>query len=195
MVFGLIAITLLLMKGVESHDPWVIGSLLVYAFCMTSSYVTSTLYHASRNAFRKQRLRRFDHAAIYLHIAGTYTPFTLIALRQEGIWGWMLFAIVWIAAAFGVWISFRHLKRKSNLKTACYLLMGWVVLIAFKPLIEVFQRNDTMPILYWLIAGGVFYSVGTIFFFLDKYKYMHTGWHLFVLMGTICHFLAVYLLA
>jgi hemolysin III len=86
------------------------------------------------------------------------------------------------------------MKKKSPLKTICYLLMGWVVVIAFKPLIDVFQRTDNMIVLYWLIAGGLFYSLGTIFFSLDKYKFMHCIWHFFVLGGTVCHFMAIYLL-
>jgi len=195
MVFGIVAICLLMVRGIDGGDPWAIGSFAVYSICMISSYITSTFYHASANARQKRLLRRFDHGAIYLHIAGTYTPFTLIALRQEGYWGWGLFFLIWIAAFIGVWLSFRTMKKKSPLKTICYLLMGWVVVIAFKPLIAVFQRTDSMNILYWLIAGGLFYSLGTIFFSLDKHKYTHCIWHLFVLGGTACHFIAVYLLA
>lgn len=194
MLFGVVVIWLLMAKAIGTNDPWVIASFGVYAVCMTLSYVTSTFYHAATQEDRKLLLRRFDHSAIFLHIAGTYTPFTLVALRNEGYWGWLLFAVVWLAAIVGVWLSFRKLKKKSPLKTICYLLMGWVVVIAFKPLIEVFQRTDNMVVLYWLIAGGLFYSVGTIFFVLDKYKYMHPVWHLFVLGGTVCHFLSVYLL-
>lgn len=151
---------------------------------MTLSYVTSTFYHASTHARQKRLLRRFDHSAIYLHIAGTYTPFTLVALRQEGYWGWSLFAIVWIAAVVGVWLSFRKMKKKDHLKTVCYLAMGWVVIIAFKPLLHVFRETGSMDVLYWLIGGGLFYTVGSLFFFLDKYKYMHPVWHFFVLEGA-----------
>lgn len=194
MIFGLVAIYLLMLVAIRNGNPWAIASAAVYVVCMTSSYVTSTFYHASRNARQKRILRRFDHAAIYLHIAGTYTPFTLVALRQEGYWGWTLFAIVWIAAAIGVYLSFRKMKKKDHLKTVCYLAMGWVVVIAFKPLVDVFLQTDTMNILYWLIAGGLCYTVGCVFFFFDKYKYMHPLWHLFVLGGSVCHFISVYLL-
>ena len=192
MLFGLTAIIVLMIAGIRTGDPWVIGSFAVYALCMTSSYVTSTFYHAASDPKRKCQLRRWDHSAIYLHIAGTYTPFTLVALRDEGFWGWGLFITVWLAAVIGVWFSFRRMKKKDNLKTVCYLLMSWVVIIAFKPLIDVFQRTDSMYVLYWLIGGGLFYSLGTIFFFLDKYKYMHSAWHLLVLGGTVCHFIAIY---
>lgn len=194
MCFGVTATVFLLVKAFQTGDPWVIASCLVYGVCMTLSYVTSTFYHASRQSRRKIALRRFDHSAIYLHIAGTYTPFTLVALRTEGIWGGLLFAIVWIAAILGVGLSFRKMKKKDHLKTACYLVMGWVVVIAFKPLIDVFQRTDSMEVLYWLIGGGLFYTVGTVFFYLDTYKYMHPIWHLFVLGGSVCHFISIYLL-
>ena len=152
MLFGLTAIVVLMIAGIRTGDPWVIGSFAVYALCMTSSYVTSTFYHAASDPKRKCQL----------------------------------------AAVIGVWFSFRRMKKKDNLKTVCYLLMSWVVIIAFKPLIDVFQRTDSMYVLYWLIGGGLFYSLGTIFFFLDKYKYMHSAWHLFVLGGTVCHFIAIY---
>ena len=161
---------------------------------MTLSYVTSTFYHASSHARQKRLLRRFDHSAIYLHIAGTYTPFTLVALRQEGYWGWILFAIVWTAAVIGVFLSFKKMKKTDHLKTTCYLAMGWVVIIAFKPLVDVFQRTDSMDVLYWLIGGGLFYTVGCVFYFFDTYKYMHPMWHFFVLGGSVCHFISIYLL-
>lgn len=194
MLFGLTATVILMVAAFRTADPWVIGSFAVYAVCMTLSYVTSTLYHASIRARRKRLLRRFDHSAIYLHIAGTYTPFALVTLREEGYWGWSLFAIVWLAAAIGVYLSFRKMKKKDHLKTVCYLAMGWVVVIAFKPLVDVFRQTDSMDVLYWLIAGGLSYTVGSLFFFFDKYKYMHPVWHLFVLGGSVCHFISIYLL-
>lgn len=194
MIFGIIAIIVLMVVSIRSGNPWAVGSSLVYALSMTSSYVTSTFYHASANARHKRLLRRFDHSAIYLHIAGTYTPFTLVALRQEGYWGWSLFAIVWIAAVIGIALSFRKMRKTDHLKTVCYLAMGWVVIIAFKPLLDVCRQTGSMDVLYWLIAGGVFYTVGCIFYALDKHKYMHPIWHFFVLGGSICHFISIYLL-
>lgn len=194
MIFGMVAIYLLMVAAIHTGNAWAIGSSGVYAVCMTLSYATSTCYHAANRPSRKQLLRRFDHSAIYLHIAGTYTPFALVTLREEGYWGWALFAVVWIAALIGVILSFRKMKKTNHLKTVCYLAMGWVVIIAFKPLLDVFQRTDSMDVLYWLIAGGLSYTVGSIFFFLDKYKYMHPIWHFFVLGGSVCHFIAIYLL-
>lgn len=195
MLFGIAAIVVLMVAAVRCGNPWVIASFAVYGVCMTLSYVTSTFYHAAADARHKIGWRRFDHSAIYLHIAGTYTPFTLVSLRQEGYWGWLLFAVVWVTAAIGIYLSFRRMKKEDHLKTACYLAMGWVIVIAFKPLLQVFRENDSMDILYWLIGGGLFYTVGCIFFFLDRYKYMHPLWHIFVLGGSVCHFIAVYLLA
>ena len=194
MIFGAVALILLLMASIRSGNPWAVGSSVVYTLSMTSSYVTSTFYHASANARRKRLLRRFDHSAIYLHIAGTYTPFTLVALRQVGYWGWSLFAIVWVAAVIGIFLSFRKMKKTDHLKTVCYLAMGWVVIIAFKPLLDVCRQTGSMDVLYWLIGGGLFYTVGCVFYFFDKYKYMHPMWHFFVLGGSVCHFISVYLL-
>lgn len=191
-IFGCIALVVLLLKAIPTHDCWIIVSVTIYGLCMTFSYVTSTFYHACRQVRRKRLWRRFDHSAIYLHIAGTYTPFTLVALRTEGYWGWSLFTIVWMSAALGVWLSFRKMKKSDPLKTACYLAMGWVVVIAFKPLLDVLRESGRIDSLYWLMAGGVFYTLGTIFFYLDRYPYMHPVWHLFVLGGSVCHFLAVY---
>lgn len=196
MLFGITAIVVLMVAAFRNGSLWVIGSFAVYAVCMTLSYVTSTFYHASADARQKRLLRRFDHSAIYLHIAGTYTPFTLVTLRQEGYWGWTLFAIVWIAAVVGIYQSFRKMKKKSHVKTICYLAMSWVIVFAFKPLYHVLSETDSMDVLYWLLGGGFFYTAGSIFFFLDdKYKYMHPIWHLFVLGGSVCHFISVYLLA
>lgn len=195
MVFGITALFVLMIAAIRNGSLWVIWSCAVYAVCMTLSYVTSTFYHASGNARQKRLLRRFDHSAIYLHIAGTYTPFALIVLRQEGYWGWGLFAVVWLAAMVGVYLSFRRMKKTDHLKTVCYLAMGWVVIFAFKPLLQVFQRSGSMDSFYWLVGGGLFYTVGSIFFFLDKHKYMHPIWHFFVLGGSVCHFISIYLLA
>lgn len=192
--FGVTALVLLMISAIQTENPWVISSFIVYAICMTLSFMTSTFYHASARAKQKRLLRRFDHSAIYLYIAGTYTPFTLITLRQESYWGWTLFSVVWVAAIVGVYLSFRKMKKKDHLKTICYLAMGWVVVVVFKPLLHVLQITDSMEVLYWLVAGGLCYTVGCIFFSLDKYRYMHSVWHFFVLAGSVCHFMAVYLL-
>lgn len=194
MAAGIVACIFLITAAFHTGNGWIIASILIYSVSMLSSYVSSTFYHGSYNPFHKHCLRKFDHSAIFVFIAGSYTPFTLITLRNEGAWGWTLFGIVWGAAIIGILLSFLKMKKSSNLKTICYLAMGWVVVIAFKPLLHALQQSDSMSVLYWLIAGGLFYTVGSIFFFLDKYKYMHPLWHIFVMGGTACHFWSIYLL-
>ncbi|MDO9152504.1 MAG: hemolysin III family protein [Paludibacter sp.] len=192
--FGLSIFFLLLQKTIPTGNYWHIISVLIYATFMTFSYFTSTFYHADKNERRKLTLRKFDHAAIYLHIAGSYTPFTLVVLRQHGAWGWTLFAIIWIAAIAGVLLSFMKLKNASKLETACYVAMGWVVVVAFKPLIDALSASGSMDVFWWLLAGGLFYTVGAGIYSLKKIEFMHAVWHLFVLGGSICHAYAIWLI-
>lgn len=191
-VLGIIAGFLLIHKSIGSNNYWAIVSYTVYSVFMVLSYFTSTLYHKDRIAFRKKIRRKYDHAAIYLHIAGTYTPFTLVVLREQGVWGWSLFSIIWISAIAGVLLSFMKLKNASKLETACYIAMGWVVVIAFKPLMEVLSSQNSMNALYWLVGGGLFYTVGAVLYSFKKIEYMHAIWHLFVLGGSVCHALAIW---
>jgi hemolysin III len=193
-VFGLIAGFLLIQKSVSTSNIWAIASYTVYAVFMTGSYLTSTFYHAEKDENRKKKLRKFDHAAIYLHIAGTYTPFTLVVLRNEGFWGWSLFGVIWTAAATGVVLSFMKLKNASKLETICYVAMGWVVVVAFKPLFDVLSIQNSIAVLWWLIAGGLFYTVGAVIYSLKKIEFMHSVWHLFVLGGSVCHAYAIWLI-
>ena len=191
-IFGLIAGTFLIQKAIASQSYWAIASYSACAVFMTFSYLTSTLYHIDKNETSKTVRRKFDHAAIYCHIAGTYTPFTLVVLRNEGAWGWSLFSIIWTAAAAGVLLSFLKLKNASKLETICYVAMGWVVVFAFKPMMDVFNANASMNVLWWLIAGGLFYTVGAVLYSFKKIEYMHAVWHLFVLGGSVCHALAIW---
>ena len=193
-LLGLVGVFFLMMKAVPTNNWWVINTMTVYSIGMLTSFAASALYHAATSARKKRLLRRFDHSAIYLYIAGTYTPFSLLALRQEGAWGWIIFSIVWFSAIVGISQSFRHMRKQNHLKTACYLVMGWIIVIAFKPLLHWLQVNEKMDIFYWLIAGGAAYTLGSVCFFFDTHKYMHPLWHLFVLAGGVCHFMAVYLL-
>lgn len=194
-ISGGIAFTYLLIKAFENGNVWVVASSVIYGICMLSSFITSTCYHACLQTERKKFLRKLDHSAIFLYIAGTYTPFSLIVLKDVGLWGWIIMGIVWSAAIAGIYLSFLRMKKKNHFKTACYLAMGWIIVIAFKPLLDTLKGMDSMDVLYWLIAGGLCYTAGSVFFFLDtKYKYMHPIWHLFVLGGGICHFISVYVL-
>jgi hemolysin III len=190
--FGTIAGAFLLQKAIVSHNPWAISSDIIFIIFMILMYLASTLYHAERDLKRKLTRRKFDHAAIYTQIAGSYTPFTLIVLRQNGAWGWSLFGIIWAAAVLGVSLSFMNLKKGSRLETICYVAMGWVVVIAFKPLIDSLGATNSMPVLYWLIGGGLFYTVGAVLYSFKKIQYTHAIFHLFVLGGSICHFIAIW---
>ncbi len=136
----------------------------------------------------KERLRRWDHAAIYWHIAGSYSPITLVAMRDQGLWGWALFAFVWTAAIAGTIVSFHKLKPHSNLETICFCLMGLSVLVAFKPLLHCVSTAAVV----WIIAEGVCYITGALFYSLHRRRYMHTVFHFFVLAGSVCHIIAVW---
>ena len=153
-------------------------------------YLSSTLYHAISRPSAKAVLRWLDHASIYLFIAGTYTPFTLTVLR--GAWGWTLFGLVWGLAALGLLFKAMGPARFPRLSTLLYLAMGWIVLIAIVPLWHALPAAG----LAWLFAGGAAYTLGVIFFSIDeRVPYAHFVWHLFVLAGTVCHFIAVLLCA
>jgi hemolysin III len=157
----------------------------VFAATVLVLYSTSTLYHALPESRAKRVLRVLDHGAIYLLIAGTYTPFTLGVLH--GAWGWTLFGLVWGLAVAGVVLKAAGGVRYPVISTSLYLAMGWLVLIAVKPL------WDRVPMwgLFWLLAGGLAYTVGVAFFAAKRVRYGHFVWHLFVLVGTVCHFIAV----
>jgi hemolysin III len=148
-------------------------------------YLTSTLYHAIGSSRAKRVFRILDHAAIYLLIAGTYTPFTLGVLR--GPWGWTLFGVIWGLAAIGIFLKSIRGIRYPRLSTAVYITMGWLVIVALKPLLV----NVPASGLFWLTAGGVAYTAGVVFYAANRIRYAHFVWHLFVLAGTACHFVAV----
>jgi hemolysin III len=148
-------------------------------------YLTSTLYHAIGSDRAKRVFRILDHAAIYLLIAGTYTPFTLGVLR--GAWGWTLFGLIWGLALIGIFIKSLRGIRYPRLSTVVYIAMGWLVLVAAKPLLSTVPA----PGLFWLAAGGVAYTAGVGFYAANRMRYAHFVWHLFVLAGSACHFVAV----
>jgi len=173
----------------RNDNDWARISVILYLFGMLGSYIASTLYHSIRHHSKwKERLRKWDHAAIYWHIAGSYSPLTLIALRQQGYWGWGLFSFVWTCAIAGTIVSFIRLKEHSNLETLCFVGMGLSVLVAFKPLID----SVSTAAVVWLIAEGVSYITGAVFYSLNKCKYMHSVFHFFVLAGSVCHIIAVW---
>src|ERR1035437_3934488 len=135
-IFGLVAGFFLIQKAFIYGNNWAIVSDVVFIIFLITMYSSSTFYHAEKNELNKHRRQKFDHAAIYAQIAGSYTPFTLVVLRGNGAWGWSIFGVIWAAAVLGVSLSFMNLKKGSKLETFCYVAMGWVVIIAFQPLID-----------------------------------------------------------
>jgi hemolysin III len=181
-----VAVTPILVIGaVERGGAADIIANSVFGATMILLYLTSAWYHAARESRLKARLRRFDHAAIYLLIAGTYTPFTLGVLR--GPWGWTLFGITWGAAAVGVGVKLIVGVSRPRLSTALYLIMGWAVLIAVRPLV----LNLPPEGLLLLVSGGLLYSGGALVYLWRRLPYNHVIWHLFVLGGTTCHFFSI----
>ncbi len=187
-LLGAVVGTVFLIWSTRSGNVWAVIGVSLYIFGMLMSYLASTIYHAlSAWSVWKERMRKWDHAAIYWHIAGAYSPITLVALREAGYWGWALFVFVWLCAIVGTVMSFRRLSAHSNLETLCFIAMGLSVLVAFKPLLD----NVSLTAVSWLIAEGVAYITGAVFYSLNKRKYMHTVFHFFVLLGEICHAVAV----
>lgn len=173
----------------RSHNGWATVGVVLYLFGMLCSYIASTVYHALSPKSRwKVKLRHWDHAAIYWHIAGSYSPITLVALRDQGYWGWALFAFVWLCAIAGTIVSFLHLRKHSHIETICFVVMGLSVLVAFKPLVD---SVETVAV-WWIVAEGVAYITGAVFYSLNRTSYMHTVFHFFVLLGSICHIVAVW---
>ena len=170
-------------------DGWDLASVLLYMFGMLSSYTFSTLYHACPpdNKWRR-KLRKLDHAAIYWHIAGSYSPITLMAMRDTGYWGWGIFIFCWLCAIVGTSLSLYSLKKHNILETVCYVLMGLTILVATKQ----FYDAVALPVFLWVVGEGFAYITGAVFYSFHKVKYIHTVFHFFVLLGTICHMIAVW---
>ena len=188
-LLGVVVGIILLVWVFSNNNDWARVGVILYLFGMLASYAASTIYHSIRHHSKwKEHLRRWDHAAIYWHIAGSYSPLTLVALRQQGYWGWSLFCFVWLCAIVGTIISFVRLKEHSNVETLCFVGMGLSVLVAFKPLID----SVSTAAVVWIIAEGVCYITGALFYSLNKKKYMHSVFHFFYLAGSVCHIVAVW---
>ncbi|MBP2683125.1 MAG: channel protein, hemolysin family [Deltaproteobacteria bacterium] len=182
---ALAAAPVLVLSAVRDGGAARIAGASVFAAAMVLLYLTSTLYHALPMNRAKRVFQVLDHAAIFLMIAGTYTPFTLGVLR--GTWGWTLFGLIWALALAGVVLTAAGGVRYPKLTTALYLGMGWLILVAVKPL---WLRMPSEG-LFWLLAGGIAYTVGVVFYAAKRVRYCHFVWHLFVIAGTTCHFIAV----
>ena len=183
---SVVAIPWLVMVALRGHDPWLLAGGLAFGISALLMFVTSVLYHASRAPGTRLVLRRLDHAAIYLLIAGTYTPFTLGVLK--GAWGWAIAGVVWGLAVLGIVFKTTSLGfRFHRTSVLLYVVMGWLVIVAIKPMVQALDAFE----MGWLIAGGVCYTGGVAFYLWKGRPYTHAVWHFFVLAGVACHFVAV----
>jgi hemolysin III len=187
LVASVAGLVVLVVQAARWGTAWHVVGAAVFGATLVILYAASTLYHAVRGEDHKRLLRKFDHAAIFLLIAGTYTPFLLVTLR--GAWGWSLFGVIWGLALTGVVLKFRFAGRFRVASTLIYVGMGWLVLVAIKPLVAALPA----PGLRLLIAGGLCYTGGAVFYLWKRLPYHHAAWHLFVLAGSACHWAAVFL--
>jgi len=194
LLIAVIATVVLVRKAIVADNGWAVLAYSIYGFGMVVCMLSSTIYHYVQKPKTKAVLRHFDHGNIYVLIAASYSPLTLILLRNEGVWGWGLFTFIWLFALTGIGLNFGELRANNNLKTASYVLMGASLFIALKPLISVAIAKDCVIVLYWLGAGGVFYIAGAFFYALAKREFVHTIFHIFVLLGLVCHIVAAYLI-
>jgi len=186
-LLGIIGTILLIIKSVEHGTTLHIVSFTVFGLSMILLYTSSSIYHFTRNVKLKLKLNKLDHSSIYLLIAGTYTPFLLVTLK--GVWGWTLFGVIWALAIGGIiYKVFFYTTKYRKLSALLYLIMGWLIVFCIKPLLQIFSLGGWL----WLIAGGLTYSAGILFYIRKNSLYAHNIWHLFVLGGTVCHFLAIY---
>jgi hemolysin III len=181
-------LAVLLVYSAWFGDAWHVVSTAIFGATMILLYAASTAYHASSSPRTRHAAKVLDHASIYLLIAGTYTPFTLLALR--GPWGWGLFAAVWLLALVGVGMEAFWVYRPKWVSAVVYLAMGWMVVLAGRRLVDALPPGA----LALLVTGGLLYSLGTVFYVMKRVRYAHAVWHGFVLGGSTCHFLAVVLL-
>jgi len=184
-LLALAGAVVLLVLAAASGDPWKVLSVSIYGVTLVLLYSVSTLYHSLRGR-AKIVLRKLDHLSIYLLIAGSYTPFCLVSLH--GAWGWSLFGIVWGLALFGMGQEIRPRSETRVMSLVIYALMGWIVLVAIDPLLDALGWAGFA----WLAAGGLFYTVGIIFYAYDqRFRHWHGIWHLFVLAGSLMHYVAI----
>ena len=184
-ILSVAALALLVTFGALYGDAWSVTSGSIFGVSLILAYSASTVYHSLRAERAKKVFRKIDHAGIFLLIAGTYTPFLLVSLR--GPWGWSLFGVVWGLCVTGMILKFFLAGRFRVLSTLIYILMGWLIVIAIKPLAAALPAGG----IWLLAAGGLCYTGGTVFYLWKSLRYHHAIWHLFVLAGSICHFFSV----
>jgi len=186
LVLSIIGLVLLVTRASLFGDVWHVVSFSIFGASLITLYAASTVYHSRTNPVIRSRLRVVDHASIYVLIAGTYTPFTLVTLN--GSTGWLIFGISWGMALTGITLKLFFTGRYKLLSTSMYVFMGWLIIFAIKPLIT----NLSSDGLYWLVAGGLAYTLGAILYGIKKISFNHAIFHVFVLLGSFCHFVAVY---
>lgn len=185
-VLSVIAFPFLIIKASKTDDPIVMLSFVIYGLSMIVLYTASTLYHSAERQKIRYYLNIFDHAAIYILIAGTYAPVALVVL--QGTVGWLIFGFSWLFAFIGVFYKIYFIGRYKTISVITYVAMGWMIIFAINPLIE----NLSASGIRLMLLGGVFYSVGALFFAFPKISYNHAIFHVFVLLGSLCHFIAIY---
>lgn len=179
------ALVILVVHAARINDTWKIVSFSIYGATMICLFLSSTLYHSFNHPYIKRFFRILDHSSIFLLIAGTYTPVVIGTMR--GGWGWALFGVVWGLTIIGICLKIFAMRKLKWISLIVYLLMGWIILVAIKPLLSVV----TTAFLVWMLLGGLAYSLGVIFYTARKMLFHHAIWHLFVLAGSICHFFAM----
>ena len=184
---SIIALVLLIIKAVQQDNIWMMISFPIFGVSLILLYLASTLYHASKEPQKRLKLKVFDHAAIYVLIAGSYTPFTLVSLNGET--GWLIFSMVWVMAFTGIILKLFFTGRFKVVSTAMYVLMGWLIVFYFQDLTAHLHEKGV----FYLILGGVLYTIGAILYSIKKIKFNHAIFHFFVLAGSFCHFLSIYL--
>jgi hemolysin III len=186
LVLSIVAFPFLILKSFNFEGFWQPISFIIYGASMLILYAASTFYHAAKNPKKRRKLNILDHAAIYVLIAGSYSPFCLVGLNSS--LGWYMFLFVWLFAFTGIILKLFFTGKFDKISTAMYLLMGWQVMFFIKPLME----SITTSGFQFLIAGGIFYSIGAILYSIKKVPYNHAVFHVFVLMGSLSHFIAIY---
>ncbi len=186
LLLSVIALIFLIIKSYNYGNTWHMISFAIFGISLIVLYTASTVYHNSKELKLRTKLNIFDHASIYILIAGTYTPFTLVTLH--GKIGWWLFGITWFLAITGVILKLFFTGRYDKLSTLMYVFMGWLIVFAIKSLIQ----NLPIEGIWWLFAGGIAYTLGAILYSFDKIKFNHAIFHVFVLIGSFCHFISVY---
>ena len=187
LVLSVIVLVLLVTRAIRQGNIWHIVSFSIFGVSLCVLYAASTFYHNSKEPELRSKLRVFDHASIYVLIAGTYTPYTIVTLN--GLTGWVIFGISWGLAISGIILKLFFTGKYDFISTLMYVFMGWIIIFAIKPLLI----NLSSDGIFWLIAGGISYTLGAVIYSIKKIKFNHAIFHIFVLIGSGCHFLSIYL--